>query len=168
MDKTKIHERARSINLKANSKKEFFLIHGYTGSPTDFNGLGEYLHKKFNANVRIIRLKGHGTKIEDLDKLEYEDFLEQAERGLKKDLKKGREIVIGGVSFGAQLALNLAAKYHVMGVFTVVIPHKLKFPFNIPFMSILGAFKKKWRKRLHATEIKLRKNAFHYKEMHAK
>lgn len=154
MVKSKIDKNAKTIEIKGNSKKEFFLIHGYTGSPTDFNQLGKYLNKRFNANVKIIRLMGHGTKVEDLDKLEYQDFLEQVESELKKDLDKGREIVIGGLSFGAQLALNLAAKYYIKGIFTVSIPHKLKFPFNIPFLGLLGIFKKKWRKRLHATEIK--------------
>ncbi len=168
MDESKVNEKARSVNLKAKSRKEFFLIHGYTGSPTDFNGLGEYLYKRFNANVKIIRLKGHGTTIDELDHLEYKDFLEQVDSELKKDLKKGREVVIGGVSFGAQLALDLAARYPVKGVFTVSVPYKLKFPFNIPLLGVLGIFKKKWKKRLEATEIRLREHAYHYKEMHAK
>ena len=168
MDKSKIDKRARDINLKSNTNKEFFLIHGYTGSPTDFNELGEYLHGRFNANIKVIRLKGHGTKIEELDNLSYENFFQQVEKELKKELKRGMNIILGGYSLGAQLALNLAAKYPIKGVFTVSIPYKLKFPFNIPFLSILGIFKKKWRKRLGAVEIKLRENTFHYREMHAK
>ena len=167
MAESKINEKAKEINLKANSKKEFFLIHGYTGSPTDFNGLGKYLHKKFNANVKILRLKGHGTKIEDLDKLEFEDFANQVEKELKKDIKKGMSVVIGGVSFGAQLALYLAGRYPVKGVFHVSIPHNFKFPFNIPFFGLLGFFKKRWRKRIGIEEAKLREGCFHYKEMHA-
>lgn len=168
MVESKIDEKARSVYLKAKSRREFFLIHGYTGSPSDFNELGAYLHKRFNANVKIIRLKGHGTKIEELGELDYEDFLKQAEIELKKDLDKGLEIVVGGYSFGAQLALNLAAKYHIRGVFTVSIPHKLRFPLNLPFLGILGLFKKKWKKRLWEIEIKLREKSFYYKEMHAK
>ena len=152
---------------KMNKNKEFFLLHGYTGSPTDFNGLGDYLNKRFNIDVRIIRLKGHGTKIEDLDDLKLEHFLEQVDVEFKKDLAKGKKIVVGGISFGAQLALYLASKYNIEGVFTVSIPYKLKFPLNVPFLGILGFFKKKWRKRLPPLEIELRKGSFHYKEMHA-
>lgn len=168
MGESKVNEKAKSVNLRANNNREFFLIHGYTGSPTDFNGLGKYLYNKFKANVKIMRLKGHGTRIEDLDNLEYKDFLYQVESELKKDLKRGREIIIGGISFGAQLALHLAAKYNVKGVFIISVPHILKFPFNIPFLGIIGLFKKKWRKRLHTTEIRLRKKAFHYEEMYSK
>ncbi len=61
----------KTIELKANNKKLFILIHGYTGSVTDFNELPNYLHKKFNANVKVVCLKGHGTKIEDLEMLRY-------------------------------------------------------------------------------------------------
>ena len=60
-----------AIDLKADSELLFFLIHGYTGSPDDFNELPEYLHKNIKANVKVILLKGHGTRIEDLDNLEY-------------------------------------------------------------------------------------------------
>lgn len=63
---SKINKKAETINIKADSKKEFFLLHGYTGSPTDFNNLGLYLNKRFNANVRIIRLKGHGKELKIL------------------------------------------------------------------------------------------------------
>jgi len=51
----------KKINLKANSKIEFFLIHGYTGGLDDFNDFPRYLNEKYNANVKIALLKGHGT-----------------------------------------------------------------------------------------------------------
>ena len=127
-----VNQKAKTINIEANSDKEFFLIHGYTGSPTDFNGLENYLNKRFTANIKIIKLNGHGTRGEDLEDLELSNFLEQVEAEFKKDMAKGRKIVVGGVSFGAQLALYLASKYDVRGIFTISIPHKLKFPFNIP------------------------------------
>jgi len=37
-----------NIELKNDSKALFFLIHGYTGSPTDFNGLPEYLSLNYS------------------------------------------------------------------------------------------------------------------------
>src|SRR3989344_5902201 len=101
MVKKKVHKNAKTIELNANSDKEFFLIHGYTGSPTDFNGLPKILHKKFNANIKIIRLKGHGEDIESLDNIDYDDFYKQVEKDLIADIRKGRKIVIGGVSFGS-------------------------------------------------------------------
>mgnify|MGYP001321203659 CR=1 FL=1 len=167
MVEQKIIKVDKTIDLKANNKKEFILIHGYTGSVTDFNELPKYLHKKFNANVKVICLKGHGTKIEDLKNLRYKDFLEQVENELNKELKKGMKVVLGGFSLGGQLALYLAGKYPVKGVFTISTPHKLKFPFNIRGVGKLGLIKKKWKKRIKEVEKKLRKESFHYTEMYA-
>ena len=77
MANKKINPKAKSIKLKANSKKLFFLIHGYTGSPTDFHNLPYLLNQKLKANVIVPLLPGHGTTIEDLDTLDFEDFLER-------------------------------------------------------------------------------------------
>jgi esterase/lipase len=158
----------QTIKLSANSKRLFFLIHGYTGSPTDFNGLPDYLNKTKNADVKIILLKGHGTNIKELGRLNLNDFLSQVKHEFEKELNKYDEIIVGGVSFGAQLALYLAANYPVQGVFNVCIPYKLKFPFNIPYISSIGFFKKYWTKYIPEEEKILRTNSFHYKEMHIK
>ncbi len=162
-----VAEKAKEINLKANSNREFFLIHGYTGSPTDFNDLGNYLHKKFNANVRIIMLKGHGTKIEDLDEIGLSDLLKQTEEELKRDLAKGRKIVLGGYSFGGIIALYLASKYSVQGVFNIVAPYQLKWYFNTPLIFLLAKAKKYWKKHIPDEEKILRKNSFRYEHMHS-
>jgi esterase/lipase len=161
------NEAARTISLKADSNKEFFLIHGYTGSPTDFNHLPEYLNKEFNANVKILRIVGHGTKIEDLDEVTYQNIFDQLSTELEKDLKKGRVIVVGGISLGALLATTLASHYPVRGVFSICPSYKLKFPFNIPGLSGLGKFKKYWKKRRKPIEYKMRENrSFSYTHMH--
>lgn len=163
-----IDPKAQSQIYSSNSNREFFLIHGYTGSPTDFNTLPIYLYKHFDATVKVHRLKGHGTNITDLDNLELDDFLNQIEIELKKDLKDGKSIVLGGVSFGAQIALLLASRYPVCGVFHVCVPYKLKFPFNMRFFSLLGVFKKYWKKIYSREEQDLREDAFYYKFMHIK
>ncbi len=154
------------IDLRSRSDEEVFLIHGYTGSQTDFNELPNYLHERLNLNVKAILLKGHGTSIGDLDALGYDDFLNQAETALKAEIRGGKKIVIVGVSFGAQLALILASKYPVMGVITVSIPYSLRFPFNIPLIETVGVFKKHWRKFHTPLETRLRKHARFYSHMH--
>jgi esterase/lipase len=162
MVRRKVDRRAREIRLVSNSKREFFLVHGYTGSPTDFRDLGNFLHKKFNANVRIIRLRGHGEVIENLDSLNYNDFLIQAEEELKKSLDLGKEIVLGGLSVGSLIALDLAARYPVKGLFCVSTSFRNKFPLNIfSFLEPL-ILKKHWVKKTPECEKDLRKNAFFY------
>ena len=164
-----VNKKAKTINLKSNSNKEFFLIHGYTGSPTDFSELPYILHKRFNANVKVIRLTGHGTKIKDLDDIYFKDFMEQIESELRKDINKGRKIILGGISFGAQVALILAAKYHINGVFSFSPPYKLKFPLNIKGLHLLEKVSKYYKyikKKRNYSEKILRKNSFSYDSMH--
>jgi esterase/lipase len=162
----KIDFKAQEINLNANSKKEFLLFHGYTGSPTDFNGLENYLHKRFNANVKIPLLLGHGRDVRDLDNLRYRDFLNQVEKIIEKELKEGKRIVVGGISFGGFLALHLASKYHVAGIFDVASPYMFSFPFNLPGIYKLRFFKKYWKKRGYEKMYSNYENAFYYKELH--
>jgi esterase/lipase len=154
------------INLKADSDKEFFLIHGYTGSPTDFNELPMILHKEFNANVKVMLLKGHGTDIQNLDNMTYKQLLDKVESEFQKSLKTKRKIVLGGICLGAQMAFYLASKYHVEGLFHACMPYRLSFPFNIKGLKYLGIFRKYWRKRMSENEKKLRQGTFHYKYMH--
>jgi esterase/lipase/glycosyltransferase involved in cell wall biosynthesis len=155
----------KTFSLSGNSDYSFFLIHGYTGSVTDFNGLEKYLNKNFNSTVKLILMKGHGTNVEDLKNLHYSDFFNQIELELKKELKKGKKIIIGGISFGGQLALRLASEYKVQGVFTIAPTINLKFPFNIPKIKLLGLFKKHWSKKLTKKERMLREGTFHYSQM---
>ena len=137
----------RSYEIVSNTDKEFFLIHGYTGSPDDFFDFGEYFHKRFNATVKIPFLKEHNTNIKSLDDLGFKDFVLDIEKEIKNDLKKGKKIVLGGYSFGGQIALYLASKYPVKAVFTVSVPYKLRFPFNLKIIEFFGLFNKYWPKR---------------------
>lgn len=161
-----VEKKAETIDLKADSNKLFFLIHGYSGSPTDFNKLPYHLHKKFNANVKVICLKGHGTKVQDLDYLTYNDFLNQIETELKKEIKNGREIILGGVSLGALYALLLTPKYPIKLVFNICPPYLLNFPFNIKYIETICSFKKYWLKHRDKNEKNKRKDAFSYDYMH--
>lgn len=162
MDEQRVDSRAKTIEIRAKSKREFFLLHGYTGSPTDFNNLGKYLNERFNANVKIIRFKGHGEKIENLNGIEYSDFLLQAEEELKRDIAKGREIIIGGISMGAFIAMQLSTKYPVKGMVCVSVPYKYRLLAEIVATFEPIIFKKHWKKTIPDYEKDLRKNAFYY------
>ena len=166
MVKNRVNKRAKEIELKSKSNKEIFLIHGYTGSPTDFNNLPYLLNKKFKANVKVILLKGHGTNVYDLHNYQsFEDYINQVETEFVKDYKKGREIILGGYSFGGQLALYLASKYKVKGVFSVSAPYPLSFFLTSKPLVLLAKIKKEWKKPLPKSEIESRKKAFYYSYM---
>ncbi len=166
MDKKTIHPRAKPIILNGLGEEAFLLIHGYTGSPTDFNGLPEFLHQQHGASVFIPLLPGHGTRVEDLRRVKKDDFIRVAEATLKDLLAKHSRVIVGGHSFGAQVALYLAARYPVHGVFVSAMPYKLRFPLSVRWLYYILIVKEFWTKKLSEKEQRERVRSFFYSVMH--
>ena len=164
--KETIDVRAHEIYLKGKTNLEFFLIHGYCGSPTDFGHLPEFLNKKYDATVRAITLPGHGISIDKLDNLNYKEFLIYAREELQKDIKAGKKIILGGFSFGSFIALKLSSESSIVGLFAVSAPHKLKFPFNIYKIENIELIKKYWGNLEVSPEIENKFKPYYYKKMH--
>ncbi len=162
MDKKTIHPLAEPIILKGLGEEVFLLIHGYTGSPTDFNGLPEFLHKQHSASVFIPLLPGHGTRVEDLRGVTKDDFMQVAEAVLQDLLAKHSKVIVGGHSFGGQVALLLSARYPVSGVFVSAMPYKLRFPFSVRWLYYILIVKEFWTKRISEREQLERIKDFSY------
>ena len=56
------------------------LIHGFTGLPAELRLLGEYLNAR-GFTVLAIRLAGHGTTVEDLSRMEHEEWMDSVRDG---------------------------------------------------------------------------------------
>jgi carboxylesterase len=96
------------------------LIHGFTGTPQGVRELGSYLAERGIAVVAP-RLPGHGTTWEDLDSRTAEEWVAAVE-GAFLEVSSGRDrVFLVGLSFGAALALDLAARHpdRVAGVVTL-------------------------------------------------
>jgi len=103
------------------------LIHGYLAAPEEVRLLGEFLHRH-GFTVYGCRLPGHGTSPDDLARRTWQEWLGAVERGYLILANSCREVVIGGFSCGAGLALyagseNLAG---VKAVFAVNPPAQLR------------------------------------------
>src|SRR3989344_7370919 len=158
-------EKINGLFLSGNSNWEFVFIHGYTGGVSDFADMPQTLHQKFNAEIYLPMLAGHGTKIDDLKGLTLENLIYDVEERVAKSVRNGKKVIIIGLSLGAQLALYLASKYEVTAVIAIATTHKLKFPLNIPGVRIVSIFKRKWKKIFTQEELRLRANAIFYREM---
>ncbi len=165
MDKKTIHPLAEPIILNGLGEEVFLLIHGYTGSPTDFNKLPEFLHKQHGVSVFVPLLPGHGTIVEDLRGVMKEDFIRVAEEALQDLLAKHSKVIVGGHSFGGQVALHLAARYPVSGVFVSAMPYKLRFPFSVRWLYYILTVKELWTKKLSKREQHRRDKTFFYIDM---
>ncbi|WP_027358500.1 alpha/beta fold hydrolase [Desulforegula conservatrix] len=115
------------------------IIHGYMAAPLEVRALSEYLNKE-GYWVYAPRLKGHGTSPLDLSTRKYLDWIESVEEGYAILKNFCSNVIVGGFSTGAGLALYLAAKIpDVTGVFAISPPLRLQ-DFMAKFMPALGAW----------------------------
>lgn len=86
------------------------LIHGLCGSPTEMrfiaNGLARAGH-----TVHVPLLAGHGGTESDLRDSTWQDWVESAATALDVLCNECDEVVVGGLSTGAVIALLLAARH---------------------------------------------------------
>lgn len=85
------------------------LVHGFTGSPYSMRGLGEHLAAR-DLSVRGLRLPGHATSWEELNTMTAEDWTGALDREFDDFSARHQEVFVAGLSFGAALALDLAAR----------------------------------------------------------
>ena len=104
------------------------LVHGFTGTPSSLQPMGEFLSENGITTLGV-RLKGHGTKVEDMHSCTYSDWVASAEQGLW-DLKKHCDCVfISGLSMGGSISLYLTSRYKdVCGVIPICAPVFLTDP----------------------------------------
>jgi carboxylesterase len=85
------------------------LVHGLTGSPQGLNALGRHLADHGMA-ASGPRLPGHGTTWQDLNSRKSEEWVESAESAFEALASRTDEVFLVGLSFGAALSFDLAAR----------------------------------------------------------
>jgi len=105
-----MQELSQSISINNNSETGILVLHGFTGTPlTMMPQIDRFNQEKFNIEAPL--LKGHGTKWQDMLKLKYIDWVNDAEEALLRLKKSSKNIFITGISMGGTLACYLAEKY---------------------------------------------------------
>ena len=94
------------------------LVHGWTGSPQGLRGLGEYLSERGIA-VAAPRLPGHGTTWQDLNTRLTHEWIETVDASYEHLAGQTKEVFLVGLSFGAALCMDLAARKDVAGIVTL-------------------------------------------------
>jgi carboxylesterase len=83
------------------------LVHGYTGSPASLKPWARALAEHGYA-VEVPLLPGHGTRWQDLNRVRWTEWYDEAEAAFDR-LRAGCDaVVVGGLSVGGALALRLA------------------------------------------------------------
>lgn len=102
------------------------LIHGYMAAPEEMKAFAQYLHQN-GFTVYVPRLKGHGTSPEDLAGTKFEQWIESVEEAFVVLRHSCEEVIVGGFSTGAGLALDLCTRVDGMAaVFAVAPPMRLQ------------------------------------------
>lgn len=136
----KLYTKTDEFYLKGNSVG-VLIIHGFSGSPAEMRGVGDYLNQK-GYTVLAVKLAGHGSKPKDMASTYLSDWLQSAEDGYKKLSKNYKKMFIVGFSMGGLLAVELAKKFSPAGI-VVVSPPMLNMRFRDHIIPI-GRFFKPW------------------------
>jgi esterase/lipase/1-acyl-sn-glycerol-3-phosphate acyltransferase len=104
------------------------LIHGYMSAPIEMAALAGHLGQR-GITVYVPRLTGHGTSPEDLAACAFSDWLDAVDEGFAIIRSRCSQVVVGGFSTGAALALDLVSRNEgTLGVFAVCPPRRLQDP----------------------------------------
>lgn len=86
------------------------LVHGFTGSPPEMRLVAEALH---SAGLTVLAplLPGHGTMVEDMNRVRWTDWAECVEQAYRKLGDHCHKVFAAGISLGSLLTMNLAAEH---------------------------------------------------------
>ncbi|GAA6202130.1 MULTISPECIES: alpha/beta hydrolase [Rhodobacterales] len=96
--------------LLEGSDTGFLFFHGFTSSPQSVREVAEKIQEVSGATVYCPLLAGHGETPAALAKTNQADWVASAETALETLSSRCARVVVGGLSLGATLSLNLAAR----------------------------------------------------------
>ncbi len=120
------------------------LIHGFTGTPMEMRGLGEYLAQRGIA-AHCPRLPGHGTRVEAMRHRGWEDWSGAVEDAYHRLRECYDRVGVAGLSMGALLTLHLAEQYPVDAAVAMAPPMGLRWGARLG-LALLGPFLRYWPK----------------------
>lgn len=83
------------------------MLHGFTGSPASIKPWALAMHER-GLSVCVPRLAGHGTHWSDLNKVNWQDWYDTAEKEFLELKKTCDQVFVAGFSVGGAVALRLS------------------------------------------------------------
>jgi carboxylesterase len=97
------------------------VIHGHTGSVAETRPMGEHL-AGHGLSVRCPLLPGHGTTVEDLTRIRWQEWTEAVETALRDLQARCDRVFVAGLSLGSLLTLWLGAGHPEIAGLVVMAP----------------------------------------------
>lgn len=102
---------------KEENKNGILLLHGLTGGPFELKLVAkDFLKNGFDVHCPV--LPGHCTTIDDLKKTRWEEWYNFSEKVFLELREKYDNLFVGGLCVGGMIALNIATKFKVDGIFS--------------------------------------------------
>ena len=95
------------------------VVHGFTGTPFEVRYLAERINQA-GFPVRVPRLPGHGTSLDDLDRTTWQDWVDCVDAAVEGMATE--RVAVVGQSLGGLLALHLAATRPLACVASLAAP----------------------------------------------
>lgn len=114
------------VALDSDSDDAIVLVHGFTGSPAHFRPMASALHER-GFTVRVPRLAGHGTSLEEMATTGVDDWIASVRTTLD-ELNGCRRVHLAGLSMGGLISLILAAEGRATTVTTINSPIVTRTP----------------------------------------
>src|SRR6185503_6077322 len=106
--------------------------HGYTGSTDGFRELAKVLSSTLDAYVSAPLLPGHGTTLDELQNISFDQFLDAARVHARDIASLNKPLAIVGYCFGGYLATLLADEFRPSVLALGLTTYKPRFPFWLP------------------------------------
>jgi carboxylesterase len=116
------------------------LSHGFTGAPAEMRPLGDFLARK-GMTVLGLRLAGHGTDVEDLARCGWQDWVNSFDEAYHRLRERCDQIVIGGLSLGGLLTLEMASRRTVDGII-LYAPGLISRDWRVHLLPVMKHFMK--------------------------
>jgi carboxylesterase len=86
------------------------LCHGFTGTPQSLRPWGQHLADR-GYTVRLPLLPGHGTSWQEMNRTRWQDWYSCVDSAFRELHETCDRVVVGGLSMGAALSLQLAQSH---------------------------------------------------------
>jgi len=112
------------------------LVHGFTGSPKEMRWMGEYLGQK-GYSVLGIRLAAHATRLEDMPRSRWQDWIASVEDGWNILSQSCQHTFLAGLSMGGALCLLAGAQLPADGVIAMSTPYDVPKDPRLRYIKLL-------------------------------
>ena len=123
-----MHEYAKPFFFEC-GEHAVLLTHGFTGTPATVRYLGERL-RDAGFTVQGICLPGHGTKLEDMRPVRWQDYLNAELTAVRELKEKYPYVSVCGLSMGGDLTLIAAEQMEVTSCIPISAPMKTQVRFD--------------------------------------